>query len=254
MASRRKTPKNKTRHKKKKLAKSRIFFIGIAGASGCGKSYFTKLLKDRLVKNGISAAAIQVISCDSYYKTFLNNDGTPRQLESKETNTYVKTPEYIKYNWDHPDAVDLPLLETHLKSLENGEDVVVPEFDFNSSIQTPDSRRRIYAAKVKIVIVEGLFTFYLESLRRLFDLRLFISSDMEVCLVRRLLRDREKRDSDYDRTINQYIDHVKPAFCAFIEPTRIFAEFTIHNSYNSKYTTSMNIVCEYVISKVKNRG
>ena len=247
--------KNKLKKRKNKTIRnsSNIFIVGISGASGCGKSYFTKLLKDHIAKYNIQPSEIKIISCDSYYKTFTESDGTPRKIDSKTTDVYEKTPAYLKYNWDHPDAVDLKLLEQHLKQLKNGEDISVPSFDFNSSTQTQNSRHIIHAATVKVVIVEGLFTFYLESLRKMFDLKLFVSSDMEVCLVRRLIRDFKNRGSDYDRTITQYIDNVKPAYISYIEPTKTFADFTINNSYNSKYTTSMNVVTEYIVSKIKKR-
>jgi uridine kinase len=238
----RRNPKNRTSRDR-----SNVFIVGVSGASGCGKSYFVKLLKTRLIKNKVPAKNIQVISCDDYYKTFFEKDGMPRKADS---DTYEKTPEYLKYNWDTPDAVDLEMLENHLRELKRGENVMIPEFNFNSSIQTLKTRKVVDASKVKVIIVEGLFTFYLESLRQLFDLKLFISSDMEVCLVRRLLRDFEKRGSDYNRTIKQYLENVKPAYYAYIEPTKAFADFTINNSYDSKYTTSIDIVCEHIQSRM----
>jgi len=229
-------------------SKDRIFFIGIAGPSGCGKTFFANLLRERLVSSKIPASSVKLISCDNYYKTFYNSDGTTRKLVSK--NTYEQTPDYLKYNWDRPDAVDLPLLENNLASLKKGEDIVIPEFDFMSSVQTINPKNVIRASKLKIVIVEGLFTLYLESLRNLFDLRLYIDAAHEVCLVQRLIRDFEKRDADYDRTIHQYIDNVKPATCAYIEPTRVHANFTIHNLYKSDYKNSMSMICEYIGFKV----
>lgn len=250
MKTRHKTPDVRLKKKKRRTMRSkhRIFFIGIAGPSGCGKTFFANLLRERLISSKISASSIKLISCDNYYKTFYNSDGTTRQEVSK--NVYEKTPDYLKYNWDRPDAVDLPLLEKHLISLKNGDDIAIPEFDFVSSVQTTNQKNVVRASKLKIVIVEGLFTLYLESLRNLFDLRLYIDADHEVCLVQRLIRDFEKRNADYDQTVHKYIDNVKPAICAYIEPTRVHANFTIHNLYKSDYKNSMSMICEYIMFKV----
>ena len=240
--------KRKQKNRRTMRSKPRVFIIGVAGPSGCGKTFFANLLKERLISNKIPSSAVKMISCDNYYKTFYNSDGTTRKQVSK--NEYEKTPDYLKYNWDHPDAVDLPLLEKHLISLKNGEDIVIPEFDYLTSVQTTNPKNLTRASKLKIIIVEGLFTLYLESLRNIFDLRLYIDADHEVCLVQRLIRDFEKRDADYDRTVHQYIDNVKPATCAYIEPTRVHANFTIHNLYKSDYKNSMSMICEYIMFKV----
>jgi len=205
-----------------------IFFIGIAGASGCGKTYFSELLRTKLQ---LVSTDVEIISCDNYYKPY------PGQ---------VKAPP--DFNWDLPESMDLELLHTHLDSLKRGETIKVPEFDFLTSQRIGD-KQAIDGSKVKIVIVEGLFVFAEMALRELFDLKIFAWLEPDICLARRLVRDFKERGKDYEETIEQYQKQVKPAYVNFIEPTKKFADLIISTSEYTNTSISIDVIKSYINDK-----
>jgi uridine kinase len=206
-----------------------IFFIGIAGASGCGKTYFSELLKTKI--QGSSAIDIEIISCDNYYKPYPG---------------HVKAPG--DFNWDLPESMDLALLHTHLDSLKRSETIKVPEFDFKTS-QRLEEKQTIDGSKVKIIIVEGLFVFVEQALRELFDLKIFAWLEPDICLARRLVRDFKERGKNYDETIEQYQRQVKPAYVNFIEPTKKFADLIISTSEYTNTSISIDVIKSYINEK-----
>lgn len=206
------------------------FYIGIAGASGCGKTYFANTIKNQVEKT--FPDAVEIISCDNYYVPYPDGKKAPPE-----------------HNWDVPNSLDLNLLATHLEELRKGNKVQIPKYNFLTS-QRDGFEKEIDGSKYKIIIVEGLFLLFHEKLRSLFDLKIFTLLDPDICLARRLKRDVSERGKSYEETINQYQQQVKPSYVNYIEPTKRFADIIISTSEYTDTTKSIDIINTYVISKL----
>ena len=209
------------------MAVSDVFIIGIAGASGCGKTYFANMLKEKVGSSGVES--IEIISCDNYYKPYPGG---------------VKAPD--DFNWDVPEVLELELLEQHLRDLKNGLMINVPKYDFLTSQRFVEPDKVVDGSKVKVVIVEGLFVLMIESLRSLFNLKLFTWLDADICLARRLVRDVKERGYSYEHTIHQYQTQVKPTYVNFIEPTKKYADLIISSSEYTDNKVGLDVICSYV--------
>jgi uridine kinase len=209
------------------MAVSDVFIIGIAGASGCGKTYFANMLKEKVGSSGVES--IEIISCDNYYKPYPGG---------------VKAPD--DFNWDVPEVLELELLEQHLRDLKNGLMINVPKYDFLTSQRFVEPDKVVDGSKVKVVIVEGLFVLMIESLRSLFNLKLFTWLDADICLARRLVRDVKERGYSYEHTIHQYQTQVKPTYVNFIEPTKKYADLIISSSEYTDNKVGLEVICSYV--------
>lgn len=218
------------------MNKNNIFIIGIAGASGCGKTYFANSIKNKILESYNDNIIIEIISCDNYYKPY--NGG--------------KAPD--DFNWDLPNSLEIDLLINHLDQIKKGEIVNIPRYNFLTS-----QREGIITTiginnekdTITIIIVEGLFVLFDENLRKKFDLKIFTLLDPDICLARRLQRDVEERKICYKKTIEQYQNQVKPSYVNFIEPTKRFADIIISTSEFTDTTKSIEILNSYIVSKLK---
>lgn len=213
------------KNRKRQTGGHNLFIIGVAGASGCGKTYFSELLKSKLGNEGV-----EIISCDNYYKPYPGG----------------KAP--ADFNWDVPEALDLDLLKGHLASLKAGKSIEVPKYDFLTS-QRSKSEVGLDGGALKIIIVEGLFVFLDTSLRDLFNLKIFTWLEPDICLARRLVRDFKERGKAYEETIHQYQTQVKPAYVNFIEPTKKYADLIISTSEYTNTSISIDVIKTYVKEK-----
>ena len=180
-----------------------MFLIGIAGGSGSGKTTFAKKVLNRLDVDGVGH-----LSQDSYYLP-----SPPPDLKL-----------HGKYNFDHPEAFDWPLLRNHLAKLKAGECVRVPVYDYKSSRRTSES---IELGPCQAVIMEGIFTLWDEEIRNLFDIRVFLHVEADIRFIRRLHRDVRERGRSLDGIIRQYYDTVRPMHHEFLEPTRQYADLVV---------------------------
>ena len=188
--------------------------IGIAGGTGSGKSTFA----DRLL--ALFPNEITVISYDNYYK--------PQDHLSFE--------DRIKTNYDCPDALDTDLLVKHLRSLQNGEVVDVPNYDFKVHTRKAELSR---LEPSPVIIVDGILTFHDERLREMFDIKIFTDADADERILRRLRRDVRERGRDIDGVISQYLGTVKPMHGIYVEPTKKYADIIINGGKNK---TALDIV------------
>ncbi len=188
--------------------------IGIAGGTGSGKSTFA----DRLL--ALFPNEITVISYDNYYK--------PQD--------HLEFEERIKTNYDCPDALDTDLLVKHLRALQNGETVNVPNYDFKLHTRKTEMTR---LEASPIIIVDGILTFHDERLREMFDIKIFTDADADERILRRLRRDVRERGRDIDGVINQYLGTVKPMHGIYVEPTKKYADIIINGGKNK---TALDIV------------
>lgn len=176
--------------------------IGIAGGTGSGKTTLTRQLKQRF---GNAAA---VISYDNYYK---RHDDLP----------YT---ERCKLNYDHPDAFDTGLLVAHLNALRRGETIACPVYDFTRHNR---SDRTLAIAPAPVIIVEGILIFAQKCLRDLMDIKIFVDTDADVRILRRVMRDVKKRGRSLDSIAAQYLSTVKPMHEQFVEPSKRWADIII---------------------------
>ena len=179
-----------------------ILVIGIAGGTGSGKTTLMKNLVSRFDGN------VTVISHDNYYKRH-------------DELTYE---ERCKINYDEPAAFDTDLMVSHLAKLRSGEAIDCPVYDFTVHNRSNELLRLI---PQKLIIVEGILIFAEESLRNLMDIRIFVDTDADVRLCRRIKRDVNKRGRSLESVLTQYQTTVKPMHEAFVEPSKKFAHLVV---------------------------
>lgn len=181
----------------------RPIFIGITGGSGSGKTTIVNKIKTEIPRK-----SVLVIEQDSYYK-----DQSELSYEER-----------CKTNYDHPLAFDSDLLVEHLENLSKWQDIQKPTYDY--SIHNRKEERELVKPK-DIIILEGILIFYDERLRDLLDIKIFVDTDSDIRLVRRIIRDINERGRTLESVLNQYMKTVRPAHEQFIEPTKKFADIII---------------------------
>ena len=197
--------------------------IGIAGGTGSGKSTFAERLL-ALFPNEIT-----VISYDNYYK--------PQDHLSFEERT--------KTNYDCPDALDTDLLVKHLRFLQSGEAVDVPNYDFKLHTRKAEYSRLVPSP---VIIVDGILTFHDERLREMFDIKIYTDADADERILRRLRRDVNERGRDIDGVISQYLGTVKPMHGIYVEPTKKYADIIINGGKNK---TALDIVATRIAKRLE---
>lgn len=168
--------------------------IGIAGGSGSGKTTLALRLKERFEEN-----EVRLISHDSYYK---RHDELPFE-------------ERCKLNYDHPDAFDNALLIYHLQELKAGRAIDCPVYDYSNHNRSNEVQ---HIEPAPVLIVEGILPFVEPELCALFDYKIFVDTDADERILRRILRDVKERGRSLDSVIDQYLTTVKPMHEAFVEP------------------------------------
>ena len=178
----------------------RPFFIGVAGGTCSGKTTVSERLAELTGEPHLA-----LIKLDSYYV-----DRTHQPFDERAA-----------ANYDHPDAFDWQLLNDHIAALTEGATVPVPVYDYTMHNRSGEVRM-VHPAR--IVVVEGILVLYEPSLRNRFDLKVFIDTDADLRLIRRLTRDVRERGRTPDSIINQYLATVRPSHEQFIEPSKRYAD------------------------------
>uniref|UniRef100_A0A8C4LPC3 uridine/cytidine kinase n=1 Tax=Equus asinus TaxID=9793 RepID=A0A8C4LPC3_EQUAS len=180
----------------------RPFLIGVSGGTASGKSTVCEKIMELLGQNEVDhrQRKLVILSQDSFYKVL-----TPEQKAKALKG---------QYNFDHPDAFDNDLMHRTLKNIVEGRTVEVPTYDFVTHSRLPETTV-VYPADV--VLFEGILVFYSQEIRDMFHLRLFVDTDSDVRLSRRVLRD-VHRGRDLEQILTQYTTFVKPAFEEFCLP------------------------------------
>lgn len=177
------------------------YFVGIAGGSGSGKTTFSNKIHEAF------PYAI-IISQDAYYK-----DLSSLPLEKRG-----------KVNFDHPQSLDFDLLKEHMLALKNGQSVKLPIYDFKTHTR---SQTTSPIEPSRIIIIEGILLFAVPEIRELFDLKIFIDTDDDIRLLRRIERDIKERGFDFNSVKEQYLETVKPMYEAFVEPSKKYADLIV---------------------------
>ena len=179
-----------------------ILVIGIAGGTGSGK---TTLMKNLIEKFGDN---VTVISHDNYYKR--HDDLTYEQR--------------CQLNYDEPAALETDLMARHLEQLRRGETIDCPVYDFTIHNRSDETVRIV---PKKVIIVEGILIFEDKALRELMDIRIFVDTDADVRLCRRIKRDVNKRGRTLESVLTQYQETVKPMHEKYVEPSKKFADIIV---------------------------
>lgn len=181
--------------------------IAIAGASASGKSLFASTVYQELVAE-LGGNGIAIINEDAYYRDQSHLTFEQRQLT----------------NYDHPSAFEHELLVQHLKQLSGGEAIAMPQYNYKTHTRTDESIR---VQPGKVIMVEGILLLHDPQLRKLFDISVFMDTPLDVCLLRRMLRDVEERGRTIQSVAEQYEETVRPAFFEFILPSKQFADLVV---------------------------
>ena len=179
-----------------------ILVIGIAGGTGSGKTTLVKNLAN------IFADEVTVLSHDNYYKR--HDDLTYEQR--------------CLLNYDEPDAFDTSLMAYQLDCLRHGQSIQCPTYDYTVHNR---SDKTIHIVPNRVIIVEGILIFENEDLRNLMDIRIFVDTDADVRLCRRIKRDVNKRGRSMQSVLDQYQTTVKPMHEKFVEPSKKFAHLIV---------------------------
>jgi len=195
--------------------------IGIAGGTGSGKTTVTNAILEHLDKNQVA-----IIQHDAYYRDLASYGG----IEPAEV------------NFDHPDSLETSLLVAHLTSLRSGAAIDVPIYNFTTH------RRMEATARIEpraIVIIDGILIFAEKTLRDLMDIKIFVDTDADERLIRRIRRDILERGRSIESVMQQYMKTVKPMHLEFVEPSKHWADIIIPRGVENLVAIDM------VVTKIK---
>eukprot|EP01121_Diplochlamys_sp_Union-15-3_P008136 TRINITY_DN2138_c0_g3_i1.p1 TRINITY_DN2138_c0_g3~~TRINITY_DN2138_c0_g3_i1.p1 ORF type:complete len:475 (-),score=61.98 TRINITY_DN2138_c0_g3_i1:34-1404(-) len=202
--------------------------IGVCGGSASGK---TSVCSEIIKK--LEIPWVVLLCLDSFYKNLTDD-------QRKNATSY---------NFDHPDAFDYDLLLSTIKHLKEGKCTEIPQYDFKTHSRSPYSKT-IYGADV--IILEGILVFFSKELRDEMDIKIFVDTEPDIRLARRLHRDINERGRNIESIFQQYFKFVKPAFEDYILPTKKCADIVIPRG--AENTVAINLICTLIKDRLKQRG
>ena len=189
--------------------------IGIAGGTGSGKSTVA-----RKVAAALDASSVAFIDMDAYYNNY----------------AHLPMEERRRINWDHPNSFDWDLLLSHLRDLAAGESIEKPEYDFVSHVRRPE---RVHVPAADVVVVDGILLLADPRIRDLFDVKVFVDTDADIRLIRRLRRDLVERDRPLEEILDQYLTTVQPMHLEFVEPSKRYADVIVPRGGHNEVAIAM---------------
>lgn len=190
-------------------------FIGIAGATASGKSLFANTLVDELGSDQVT-----IISEDCYYR-----NSPELSFEERE-----------KVNYDHPDAFEHLLLYKQLLQLRAEKAIEVPTYDYAQHLRAKET---LSVPPRRIVIIEGILLLSVEEIRKLLDIRIFMDTALDLCLLRRIRRDLRDRGRHIESILSQYETTVRPMYYQFVEPTKRHADIIVPHGGKNRIAIDM---------------
>jgi len=200
---------------------SKNIIIGIAGGTGSGKT----TLAERIIEE-LNEPNVFIIKQDAYYKSY----------------SALSFDERKNINFDHPDAFDTPLLIKHLNNLKNDVPIDMPQYDFATHLRKKET---IPISPHKVIMTEGILIFENKELRNLLDIKIFVDTDADVRILRRIKRDIQDRGRTFESVYNQYMDTVRPMHLEFVEPSKKYADIIVPEGGMNR------IAIDMIVSKIK---
>jgi uridine kinase len=198
--------------------------LGIAGGSGSGKSTIAKAILEALPEGrGV------LLQQDHYYRS----------------QSHLPEAERAAVNYDHPDALELDLLTNHLDALRTGQRIVRPTYDFTIHDRLKEGVR---IDPAPVIVVEGILVLADDRLRSRFEVKLFVDTDPDIRLMRRIRRDLEHRGRTFAQVRKQYYESVRPMHLAFVEPSKRFADIIIPEGGQNR------VALDFLLSFVRQRA
>lgn len=199
--------------------------IGVAGGSGSGKTTISQAIVDQIGRDRVA-----LIEHDSYYREYPS----------------LPFEERARINFDHPDSLETELLVAHLRELLAGRPIEKPLYDFTIHARRPETVR---VEPRPAIVVDGILVLVEKELRELMDLKIYVDTDADLRILRRLQRDIEERGRTLASVVEQYLTTVRPMHLQFVEPSKRYADIIIPEGYNrSAVATVMGMVREYLRS------
>ena len=197
--------------------------IGIAGGSGSGKSTVA-----RRVAEALSQSSVAFLDMDAYYRNF----------------AHLPMEERKRVNWDHPEAFDVALFASQIRTLCAGSSIDKPVYDFVTHTRSARTQR-IHPSDV--LLLDGILLFVDPIIRDLCDVKVFVDADADIRLIRRLRRDVQKRGRTLEEVIAQYLETVHPMHMQFVEPSRRYADLIVPRGGHNA------IAIEMIVAKIQHR-
>ncbi|HLQ88175.1 uridine kinase [Enterococcus cecorum] len=185
------------------MSKKKPIIIGVSGGSGSGKTSVS-----RAIFNNFPNHSIMMLEHDSYYKD----------------QSHLSFEERLKTNYDHPFAFDTDLLIEHLEKLLNYETIEKPVYDYVAHTRSTET---VIQEPKEVIILEGILILEDKRLRDLMDIKIYVDTDDDIRIIRRIKRDMIERGRTLDSIIDQYLSVVKPMYHQFIEPTKRYADVIV---------------------------
>jgi uridine kinase len=195
--------------------------IGIAGASGSGKTLLAEKIGDSFPPD-----LVMVIQEDSYYHDLSN----------------IPFEERVVKNFDCPQAFDHDLLAEHLSRLLAGKSIEQPLYDYKTHCRKSDT---LSAAAHPIIILEGILILSDARLRDLMDIKIFVDTPLDICFIRRLKRDMKERKRSFESVVQQYEKTVRPMYFQYVKPSKDYADIVVPQGGKNK------IAVDIIVSKIQ---
>ena len=192
-----------------------VLLVGVSGGSGSGKTTIA-----RAIVASLPAESVSLIEHDAYY----------RDLSA------LSLDERARVNFDHPDSLDNELFAAHLDALREGRPVEKPRYDFSRHVREEATTPM---APTPIIVVEGILVLALEQIRRRLDVKLYVDTDADIRLMRRIRRDMEHRGRTFAQIRAQYYETVRPMHMAFVEPSKRAADVIIPEGGHNRVAREM---------------
>ncbi|XP_068740042.1 uridine-cytidine kinase 2-like [Montipora capricornis] len=205
------------------------FLIGVAGGSASGKSTVCAKIMEQLGQEGVDSnqRRVVIISQESFYREL-------HEVEAQDAKVG-------NFNFDHPDAFDFDMTVETLLKIKAGEVVEIPMYD---SVNATRKSESITIHPADVIMFEGILTLYFKEIRDMLNMKLFVDSDSDTRLSRRVLRDTQERGRDLEQVLATYSNFVKPAFEEFCLPTKKYADVIIPRG--SENTVAIGLIVQHI--------
>lgn len=193
------------------------FIIGVAGGTGSGKSTIA-----RNVLDAVGRERVVFLQQDMYYYDLHD---MPLSMRAK-------------VNYDHPDSLDTGLMMNHIQQLMDGEAIERPVYDFATHSRLSETER---VEPLPVILIEGILVFADRALREMMDIKVFVDTDPDIRILRRVVRDVKERGRSLDSIVDQYLNTVRPMHMEFVEPSKRYADIVIPEGGNNQVALDMLI-------------